>query len=594
MKLSKLYSNQDDKFEPILFNQGFNVILGDVTKPKNSDLDSHNLGKTTLARLLDFMFLVKRNKEQFLFVNPEIFQSFVFYLEVQLLDNTYLTIKRGVSNNSKISLKKHTEPNQDYRQLTEGQWDYFELVIDRAKDYLDGQFNFSAVPSWHYRKLIGYLIRIQEDFQDVFQLKKYRGSDSDWKPYMADLLGFNGELAKQNYITASQFDNLKQEVKKQDVFTEKSATEALSKIDNQLLISQKELTDIQSFVETFNFSESDQQTIESLVKDIDSEIISLNMREYTIKNSISHIEQSLVEDKIEFNPKAVKSLFEETSILFPDQITKDFEQLIAFNKAISEERNGYLNKELLELKKELITITARLETLNEQRASHLSFLQEKELISKFKEANLKIAEIQAAITYDTQKKERIQQIIDLQEQQQELKTKLDLIVSDMQKNVTSVNNSNESIFSKIRLYFNEIIQTVLSKQGIISVFLNTENNLEFTAQYQEKGKSTQESKGSSYKTFLCIAFDMAVARAYLDQRFPRFIYMDGAFDGLDDRKKGLLLQVFREYSNIGLQIIITTIKSEIQNPHTNISEEEVILKLHDDGQDGRLFKMQIW
>lgn len=79
MKLSKLYSNQPNKFERIIFNEGLNFIYGDVRHPKNHQLDSHNLGKTTLALLLDFMFLAKKDSNQFLYANIEVFENFIFF-----------------------------------------------------------------------------------------------------------------------------------------------------------------------------------------------------------------------------------------------------------------------------------------------------------------------------------------------------------------------------------------------------------------------------------------------------------------------------------------------------------------------------------
>lgn len=63
---------------------------------------------------------------------------------------------------------------------------------------------------------------------------------------------------------------------------------------------------------------------------------------------------------------------------------------------------------------------------------------------------------------------------------------------------------------------------------------------------------------------------------------------------MDDRKKDLLLEVLREYSNFGIQIIATTINSEVQGLTTPITEQEIVLILHDDGQNGRLFKIPIW
>jgi conserved hypothetical protein len=594
MKISKLYSNLSKKFNEIIFNERLNFIYGDVKHPKNHDLDSHNLGKTTLARLLDFMFLARKHKEHFLFKNEEVFEGFIFFLELKLSSGKYLTIKRGVKNNTKISFLLHDEPNQDFSSLPEVKWDYYELSFDKAKDYLDGKLNFTAIKSWDYRKLIGYLIRTQDDFHQVFQLQKYRGGkDIDWKPYIADLLGFNGELAKQRYQLDKQVSDLENKIKEQKI-DEKSALEALSKTDGRLLLRNNELTQLTGLVEKFNFREIDNKSIERLVSEIDDKIASLNMKEYSIKNNIYHLEQSFSNSKIKFNPDDVENLFNEVQILFPEQVKRDFEQLIDFNNAITKERNSYLKQELQENQSELIKIQEELTKLNDERAKQLEFLQESELINKFRKSNRQISIVQAEIIDLEKQKENIQKVLELQKQKRDLQLALNDIQDRMVLNVSQVNNSTESVFSKIRIYFNEIINAVLKKDGELFVSLNDNSNFEFKAEYQESGKNTNESQGNTYRKFLCIAFDLAVVRAYLDKEFPKFIYIDGVFDGLDDRKKELLLKVLREYSNLGIQIIATTINSETQGMETSIMENEIVLTLHDDGQDGRLFKMPIW
>lgn len=592
MKLSKLYSNLPDKFSPIIFNDGLNFIYGEIRHPKNKTKDTHNLGKTTLARLLDFMFLAKRNKEQFLFKNQEIFNEFIFFLEIQLSENKYLTIKRGVENNTKIKFYLHNEPNQDYRTLLENSW--YELTsFDSAKIYLDGKLNFTAIQSWQYRQLISYLIRTQDDFYQVFQLQKYR-KDADWKPYMADLLGFNGEFAKQRYQLGKQVNDLELKIKEQNISDDKKALEELSRVDGRLLIRKTELSKLKEFVENFNFREVDRQTIENLVSEIDDQIIALNMREYSLKNSIYHIEQSVSENEIKFNPEEVKELFDEVNILFPEQIQKDFEQLIAFNQAITEERNNYLKQELKESQIELSRIQNQLIELNQQRANQLGFLKESELFVKFREANQEISLVQAEILDLERQKENIQKVLEFKKEQRDLQLSLNEIRNKMEDDLTNINNSEDSLFSQIRIYFNEIIQKVLNKEGVLFVTLNDSGNFEFKAEYQESGQNTNESLGNTYRKFLCIAFDLAITRAYIDKNFPKFIYIDGVFDGLDDRKKDLLLEVLREYSDLGIQIIATTINSEVQGLTFPIKTEEIVLTLHDDGQDGRLFKIPTW
>ena len=593
MKLSKLYSNFPDKFSSIIFNGGLNFIYGEIRHPENKTKDTHNLGKTTLARLLDFMFLAKRHKEQFLFKNKEIFSDFIFFLEIQLSENEYLTIKRSVANNTKIGFYSHNSSNQDYRILSEDSW--YELTsFDNAKTYLDGKLNFTAIKSWQYRQLIGYLIRTQDDFYQVFQLQKYRGQDVDWKPYMADLLGFNGDLAKQRYQLGKQVNDLELKIKEQNISDDKKALEELSRVDGRLLIRKNELSKLKEFVENFNFREVDRQTVEDLVSEIDNQIIALNMREYSLKNSIYHIDQSVSENKIKFNTKEVKELFDEVNILFPEQVQKDFEQLIAFNQAITQERNSYLKQELKESQIELSGIQNQLIQLNEQRAKQLEFLKESELVVKFREANQEISLVQAEILDFERQKENIQKVLELKKEQRDLQLSLNDIRNKMEDDLANINNSEDSLFSQIRIYFNEIIHKVLNKEGVLFVTLNDSGNFEFRAEYQDSGQNTNESLGNTYRKFLCLAFDLAIARVYFNKNFPKFIYIDGVFDGLDDRKKDLLLEVLREYSNFGIQIIATTINSEVQGLTTPITEQEIVLILHDDGQNGRLFKIPIW
>ncbi|HKQ82252.1 MAG TPA: DUF2326 domain-containing protein, partial [Steroidobacteraceae bacterium] len=97
---------------------------------------------------------------------------------------------------------------------------------------------------------------------------------------------------------------------------------------------------------------------------------------------------------------------------------------------------------------------------------------------------------------------------------------------------------------------------------------------------------------------LCIAFDLAVLRAHLDDRFPRFVYHDGVFEALDDRKKRNLLSAIRDYSTLGIQPVITLIDSDLPTPEENegslFNDDEVVLTLHDENDSGRLFKMKAW
>ena len=596
MKLSKLYSNNEDIFKPIIFNEGFNVVYGDIRHPENYELDTHNLGKTTLAKLLDFMFLAKRNPKQFLFKHEEKFESFVFLLELKFTDGSYLTIKRSVKDNTKIFFKKHSEKHQDFSLLDNKLWEHSDVAIDNARTLLESWFRFDILNQYPYRKIIGYLVRTQNDFINVFKLSKERGKDLNWKPYMADLLGFDGSLAKQHYEKLVKIDKLKAQISAISLSDMDNVTRELSKIDSRLLLRQKELTTLQAFIDNFNFDEIDQEKIEKLVDSIDNEISNLNMQEYSVKNNINRINESLATTSIKFDTREVEKLFKEASILFPKEVSKDFNQLIDFNKEITKERQIFLREEQAELQLELINIKERLTSLNVKRSESLGFLSETELVKKFKESNKEIARIQADIAFLEKQKENIDEIQALTKNKRELENELIAIQDDMSTNLTEVNEAQNSIFSNVRIYFNEIISKVFNKEGEITVYLNKHGNFEFEATYQDiQGNNTSEGDGNTYGKFLCIAFDLAVARAYLDKNYPKFLYIDGALEVLDDRKRKLLLEIFRKYSDLGIQIIITSISSEISGfNEIPFTKDEIVLTLHDDGREGRLFKMQAW
>lgn len=192
MRLSRFYSDQPDIFAPVEFVEGLNVVLAEIRLPENRQRDTHNLGKTTLGRLLDFGFLAGRDSKFFLFRYPDLFDRFVFFLELELEDGTFLTIRRSVAEASRIAFKKALVGGQDFSGQPEGNWDHWDVPFDRAKELLDSLLDWRALKPWPYRKGLGYFLRSQDDFRDVFQLRRFANVHADWKPFLAHLLGSMG------------------------------------------------------------------------------------------------------------------------------------------------------------------------------------------------------------------------------------------------------------------------------------------------------------------------------------------------------------------------------------------------------------------
>jgi len=286
-------------------------------------------------------------------------------------------------------------------------------------------------------------------------------------------------------------------------------------------------------------------------------------------------------------------------VLFQGQIKRDFNQLIDFNKAITEERRTYLKEELSDIDAELKRINSEINELGKRRSASLSFLSGTDVFNKYKQVSDDLVTLKADIISLERQREFLQRLQELRKEIRTLTEEKDQLQTQIEDDCEQQHTDRTSLFSTMRLYFSEIVEEVIDRKALLSVPINKEGHLEFKAEIlDESGNTTSADKGFTYQKLLCIAFDMAIIRAHIEDRFPRFIFHDGVFESLDDRKKENLLAVIRRYSEFGIQHIITLIDSDLPM-HTSadfsvFDEAEIALRLHDENESGRLFKMKGW
>ena len=598
MKLSKLYSNKPDTFGPIDFVGGLNTVIAEIRLPENKAKDTHNLGKTTLGKVLDFCFLLGKEQKFFLFKHLDRFGEFVFYLEIELADASFLTVRRGLEEATKISFKKHEAGHQDFSFLPEGSWDHFELPFERAKDMLDSLLDWRALKPWSYRKIIGYLLRSQDDYGDVFQLNKFASAHADWKPFLAHILGFNAKLIEDHYQKEDDLEKKKATVA--TIMNELGGSvEDLSKIEGLLLLKQKEAQKKQELLDAFDFRAQDKDRTKQVVDEMDTKIAELNNERYSLNQNRMKITVSLEDDQILFNPDQAQELFKEAGVLFKDQIKKDFEQLISFNRSITDERRTYLQEELADIEAQLKTTNSELTSLGKRRSEMLAFLSSTDVFLKYKKVSDDLVTLRADIQTLERQKGFLTRLQQLRTEIRTINEEREHLQTQIEDDVEKQNSDDKSLFSTIRVFFNDVVEDVIDRKALLSVSPNKEGHLDFKVEIlDEAGNTTSADKGHTYRKLLCIAFDMALIRTHLDQRFPRFVYHDGVFESLDDRKKENLLTVIRAYAGLGIQSVITLIDSDLP-PRTEkegpvFAPDEIILTLHDENEQGRLFRMKPW
>jgi len=595
MILTKLYSNMDKQFDPILFHRGLNIVMGEIRLPENMEKDTHNLGKSTLASLLDYCLLKGKSQNFFLFKHFDIFKEFVFYLEIEYDDGKYLTIKRSVENNTKVSLLKHTEKNRNFVHLSNDEWTHSSFPsFAGAKLELDSILNLEVVKPWDYRMPVSYALRSQDDYSDVFQLRKFAGKHIKWKPYLSKLLGLNATLVQSQYELKDEVEEIKKQ--KNRLKTDLNGfTDSLDKLEGLILIKSEDSEKIKKQLDDFDFEIEDSKVNQSLVEDIDTQLSVLNKNKYYISSGIEKLEKSLNKDKIVFSSKEAKTIFEEAGILFEGQLQKSYDELIQFNKDITKERQNYLKEELEELKAELEEANEGIKSLNIKRSQALYFLKDSGVIDKYKTLSNKLIKLDAELLTLKNQEAKLIEYEEVKTKEKTLQGKIDANRISIANNVKE-SKHKESIYSQIKLNFNAIIKTVLEKEALISINQNEAGNLEFKEEILDtKGNETSESDGHTYKKLLCMAFDLAVNKVYMKKNYTHFIYHDGFLEKIDNRKKEKFIKLVRNMSKDNFQYIGTLIDSELPNGDRSIfQDDEIVLTLHDDGDDGKLFKIPSW
>jgi len=585
MKLSQLYANKS--FKNIIFNDGLNLVLAKVTKKLDLNKDSHNLGKTTLIAVIDFMLLKELKEEHIFKTYKEKFTGYVFFLEILLNSGEYLTIRRAVDTPTKISFKT-TKVSANL--LNEESWNKSNVGIDKAGIELNEYIAFDILKQWQYRKSVTYFLRSQKDYNDVFQLSKFsKGKDIDWKPFMFDLLGFNGNLLNEKYEIDCKITEQKSFI---NGLKNKFAvdTEEVDKIKGVIDLMSTEQKELQEQIDNFNFYQQERKLNKELVEDVEAHISELNSAEYNLEFDLDKTKQSFSQN-ISFDIDQLKRIYAETKIFFPDNLVKDYKALEEFNKRITEERNKYLEEKIVTLTKQLKEIRLSLLIFDEKRNQILSVLKDKDSFKKFKSYQIDLTKVEGEISRLDEKLKSIDKIAVLNEVTNKLSENLETLVKEISAQISA---SDNKIYPEIRKVFHNIFKYIFNAPAIIFMRQNANGNIDFKVEVTKDNEIdiTAEGKGNSYQKMLCISFDLAVLVAYHKNSFYRFVYHDGALEGLDNRKKINFINVVRKYCiEYNLQYIFTAIEHDIPTEMLKtFSEKEICLTLNDSGDDGKLFE----
>ncbi|NRA87199.1 MAG: DUF2326 domain-containing protein [Rhizobiales bacterium] len=586
IKLSKLYCNKPDIFPDIEFNDGLNIIYAAASKKTvDKNTHSHSVGKTTLLEIIDYLFIKTVKKGFFLKDHVELFAGYNFYLEIKVSEQLFVTIKRVV--NGKISIATYAEES-DCRHFSDDAWDYTDLGVDTARLRVDEMFKLDVLSEnkTNYRKGLRYCFRRQGEYNDTFKVNSSRETDSSWKPYLGGLLGIDSSLILSKLSTNERITKLGSII---DEIRGLSDTSSQA-VEAEIQVATARFSELKAQVDSFDFNLVDQEDVKNLVYNLDEQISELTNELYTSEHQMKSIDESLGAS-FDFDLNSVKDLFDEISLHLPEQLIRNYDELLELNKNLTKDRNKRLLKTKKLLVKKREKLNADLTDLHSKRGILARELLDERAFSRFKSLQSRVGREEANLAVLNEKLIKLDTTFELKADLDDAVLKQQVLANKISAVARQSHNETLKSIGKI---FSDLVKKATELDAFLYVDINKNGNPEFHSKLHDH---SSKDKGESYRQIISGCFDLSLLTYYSSRGFYRFAYHDGLLESLDDRLKMKVLKLWHDEGiRHGLQLIISLHDSDIplSADGTKITLEENLIarKLHDRGNDGRLFKME--
>lgn len=559
MKLIKLYSDFSS-FKTIKFNEkGFSFIAGNE-KRKDDKSTYNGVGKTLSLVLLDFC-LGSTALEDLKKI------ACTFFLDVKI-NNQIFTFSRNTINNRDIYI------------------DGEKYTIDKFKKKLEDLLTIERQDNISLRTIIPYFIRYKKSsFLDPIITNKYSRST---KPDYASLvnvfylLNLDTKLLKEKQLNFKKLDSARNAKKSLEDKEIKSLLNSSStNIDIELNILEKKLKEKTKLRDLYKISDSYADLKSELFEKRERLSESANRVEI-IKSNLNKINLSL-EEKHDITVNELKKFYGEMINLFSKEMLEELESVESFHNDLIANRFNRLSNTKVELTSELNKELLDKKILEKRIDELYSILGTNGELTEYDSINNEIEALNSQITKYKSYKENIDLI-----ENRILKCEQNITNNNIVANQYLIDNKNK--IDELNKTFASLVVDLYGDDtsGSISIKNNTLNNsIQFEFETKIKNDS---STGIGNSKILCFSTMLL----FLNSVNIDFIAMDNKV--LEGIASNQLANYFKAINGTDdFQYIFTINQNELNelqlklgDEYKNIVEDNIVLNLNDDGDDGKL------
>jgi uncharacterized protein YydD (DUF2326 family) len=225
-----------------------------------------------------------------------------------------------------------------------------------------------------------------------------------------------------------------------------------------------------------------------LVDTIEREMSEINDTLYNFQYDIRQIDSAL-EHKDKFDLREVEQIFEEAQVNFPAGVKKSYEELVGFNRKITQERNVALRARRKKLAGQESDLESQKAKLDARREGQLRLLRNTDSFEKFKELQKGLTEQKAQLVYMEEQRNKLEQVAEVARQVREAARDRGRVIDEIKTMVARPS----PIFERFRVVFNSYCQKILNHEGIFFFRVNASNNFDYQMGLSLTGQSAATS-----------------------------------------------------------------------------------------------------
>lgn len=574
IKILKLHSSPE-KFNPIEFKDGINLILGEKVEEKNiktkKDRKTNGVGKSMCIEFINFC-LLKEEKWSRVMRIPFI----------DLPEEVKIKLDIVIQGKPITIVRTRKEPNKPVIE-TEDEVIPFSKTEDALKyltDLFYGKEEDDDLSRPSFRELIGPLIRDEDsefkDITDCYDISKRIAAVDLVGPHLY-FFDINYSIVKDIKALISKLEGNSKAMAYLNNRLTDDGRKKISDIRAELNGVEREMEKAELSLEKFESEPIFQESQENLAQ-LDHDIDELRTRQKIVSIELKRIETI---PKIEpIDTSDIEIIYNKFKSGLGSVVSQSFKQVIDFKNKIEKYQTQLINEKMKTLREEESVISKRMITLDVERGKILKVIDNKGILKDFKNSFSVYSNKKDDLRVNLS---NLQEFESLQRKIKALKLQKDGLFAELDTQIFGITNVIRD-FNKTIVSMHEAIMGNPAVSFEIKT-LNTPKGKQIVKLYMRMDDDGSHSVERT-KVFI---YDIALmVNSFTKKKHPLFLIHDNIFDvDQDTLIESLNYLAEKEKEGIDFQYILTLNRDKIEN-----EERKNLIKLDIDSHTRASFTRQ--